>query len=205
MSQQYDLLVFIGRFQPFHLGHQRVVHLALEQAKQVLILVGSSYQARTIKNPFTYQEREVMIQQNLDPQYIGRVAIRPIRDYPYNDAKWLAEVQNHVDVLSQGVGTSGGPKKVGVIGYEKDESSWYLKAFPQWDYQDVGRNYEDTIDATSIRNLWLTGQSPRFTAGALRDSVHKFIYEKFPKKEYQRLVREHEVITKVKKEKCLPY
>lgn len=198
MSEKYDLLVFIGRFEPFHLGHLRVVQLALEQAQQVLILVGSSYQARTIKNPFTYAEREIMIQQNLDPQYIGRVSIRPIRDYPYNDAKWLAEVQNHVDVLSQTMGN-----KIGVIGYEKDDSSWYLKSFPQWDYIDVGCNYEDTIDATSIRTLWLTGQSPRFTAGALRDSVHTFMYEKFPKKEYQRLVREYETITQVKKEKSI--
>lgn len=34
-----DLLVFIGRFQPFHNEHKRVIDVALEKAKHVLVLV----------------------------------------------------------------------------------------------------------------------------------------------------------------------
>jgi len=194
-NEKYDLLVFIGRFQPFHHGHLRVVDLALKQAHKLLILVGSSYQARTAKNPFTYDERRQMILENLDPTQVPYVTIRPVRDYPYNDPKWLAEVQNHVNILT------AGKMKVGIIGYEKDDSSWYLKAFPQWDYIDVGANYENTIDASSIRTSWLTGMSPNFTTGVLRDTVHKFMYHKFPTKEYERLAREHEVVEARKKRK----
>lgn len=202
-TEKYDLLVFIGRFQPFHLGHQRVVELALKQAKHVLILVGSSYQARTIKNPFTLAERQEMILQNLEPQQMADVTIRGLRDHPYNDAKWMAEVQNHVKVLMSSSAARSSHERIGVIGYEKDDSSWYLRAFPQWDYIDVGRNYEHTIDATSIRTMWLTGQSPAFTEGVLRDTVHNFIYKKFPKKEFERLQREQVVITQVKKDKSV--
>ncbi len=209
---KYDLLSFIGRFEPWHLGHTRVAELALKQAHHLLILVGSSFQARTAKNPFTYEERREMILQNLDPQYVNRVTIRPLRDYPYNDNKWLAEVQNNVEMCKvkpdryypgDGSIIVGKPKKnkVGIIGYEKDRSSWYLKAFPQWDYIDVGSNYENTIDATSIRTSWLTGMSPNFTTGVLRDAVHKFMYKQFPNKEYERLAREHEVVEQRKKRK----
>lgn len=203
MSQKehYDLLVFIGRFQPFHFGHKRVVELGLKQANQVLILVGSSFQPRTIKNPFTYDERRIMIEQNMEPTEIGRITIRPLRDYLYNDSKWLSQVQNIISIFKSQ--NSAGYKRIGIIGYDKDDSSWYLKAFPQWDFVNVGRNYNETIDATSIRNLWLAGQSPNFTLGVLRDDVHNFMYKKFPKKEYERLQREYEVITQVKKEKSL--
>ena len=51
MSYKYDLAVFIGRFQPFHNGHMKVVETALQQSAQVLILTGSSYQPRTPRNP----------------------------------------------------------------------------------------------------------------------------------------------------------
>lgn len=193
MSKEYDLLVFIGRFQPFHIGHKRVIELALEQAKQVLVLVGSSFQPRTIKNPFTYEERMEMISTSVG----NAVTIRPIRDYLYNDNKWMAQVQHQVEMMT---GTYPVPVKVGIIGYEKDESSWYLNAFPQWSFVNVGRNYDLTIDATTIRQMWFTRQSPQFTSGALNTDVHNFIYRKFPKAEYERLVREFEHINDYKKQ-----
>ena len=210
MEKTHNLLVFIGRFQPFHSGHRRVVQLALEQADHVLILVGSSYKPRDIMNPFTFGERQSMIESSLDFEDSKRVRIRPLRDYLYNDNKWMSEVQQHVELF-----TSTTPyfqargkalTKIGIIGYDKDDSSWYLKAFPQWDFVDVGRSYIETIDATTIRNMWLSGQSPNFTSGVLKDSVHSFIYEKFPKKEYERLVREYNNITEGKQKwKGTPY
>lgn len=198
---KYDLLVFIGRFQPFHVGHRRVIELALEQAHHVLVLTGSSFQPRTIKNPFTYEERSQMILSSLDPQHISRLTIRPLHDYLYNDNKWMQEVQKHVDIAAESVMlASPHNAKIGIIGHDKDSSSWYLKAFPQWDFIEVGRSYMDSIDATTIRNDWLDGKSPRFASGVLNEAVHSFIYNKFPKKEYERLVREHNHIREYKQQ-----
>lgn len=205
MTQKHDLLVFICRAQPFHFGHKKVIELALDQAHHILILVGSAFQSRTIKNPFTFDERRMMIEKSLKPEDMSRITIRPLRDYLYNDNKWMVEVQNHVE-LTTSVGEKypadrlfEQPKVgVGIIGYDKDDSSWYLKAFPQWDFIDVGRSYIETIDATTIRNMWFSGQSPNFTSGVLSEYVHSFIYDKFPKKEYERLVREYNNITQGK-------
>jgi bifunctional NMN adenylyltransferase/nudix hydrolase len=202
MPIKYDLLIFIGRFQPFHRGHKRVVQLAMEQAHHVLLLVGSSFRPRDIKNPFTFDERREMIQNSLDPTEISRTTIRPLRDYLYNDNRWMQEVQRHVETLLSNIHPSVDgyrdikDMKIGIIGHDKDESSWYLKAFPQWDFVPVGKKYIETIDATTIRQLWLSQQSAGYTSGALSASVHDFIYNKFPKKEYERLVREYDHLTK---------
>ena len=197
----YSKLVFIGRFQPFHLGHKRVVTDALQQAEHLLILIGSSFQPRTIKNPFTYEERQQMILASLDPQDIARVTIRPLRDYLYNDQQWIAQVQQIVDV------TSDPADKIGIVGYTKDGSSWYLKEFPQWDFLEV--DYNDQIDATSIRGMWMLGQSPRYASGVLTDSVHKFMYTTFAKnqrEELSRLNREYLHIENYKKQwEVAPY
>lgn len=61
LSQAYDLCVFIGRFQPFHRAHQGVVEAGLRQAGRVLVLVGSANEPRTLRNPFTAEERMAMI------------------------------------------------------------------------------------------------------------------------------------------------
>lgn len=203
MSLEYDLLVFIGRLQPFHFGHKHVIKLGLTKAHDMLILVGSSFRARDIKNPFSYEERRSMVEMSLDPQEISRVTIRPLRDHLYNDNKWIAEVQRHVDVLLKDKPPISGKPRIAIIGYEKDNTSWYLRAFPQWEFVDVGQEYIENIDATTIRTMWLSGQSPNFTRGVMRDSVHNFIYNKFPKKEFDRLVREYHLVEQVKKEKAL--
>ncbi len=61
MHRDYSVAVIIGRFQPFHNNHLKLVEQGLEIADKVLILVGSAYAVRTPKNPFTFEERKAMI------------------------------------------------------------------------------------------------------------------------------------------------
>ncbi|MBP7820288.1 MAG: adenylyltransferase/cytidyltransferase family protein, partial [Candidatus Methanofastidiosum sp.] len=49
--------LYIGRFQPFHLGHLHVVKLILNSSKEIIIAIGSSQVSHTIQNPFTAGER----------------------------------------------------------------------------------------------------------------------------------------------------
>lgn len=195
-SKKYNLLVFIGRFQPLHLGHKQVIQDALKVTDHLLILVGSAYQPRTIKNPFTFQERMEMILNSLDPTEVNRVTIRPLRDYPYNDQKWAAEVQQTVYVIEEM------NDNIGIIGYDKDESSYYLRMFPQWEFVQV--DYNDNIDATAVREIWLNPQSSnRLALGALTASVFRWMFNEFPvtnKKEHERLQREREHILSYKKQ-----
>ena len=56
-----DFGVFIGRFQPLHLGHEHVIARTLEQVERLIVLVGSANVARDPRKPFTYAEREAML------------------------------------------------------------------------------------------------------------------------------------------------
>jgi bifunctional NMN adenylyltransferase/nudix hydrolase len=64
MMYRFDYLVFIGRFQPFHLAHMQTIQIALQQSQKVIIALGSAQAERSIKNPFLAQEREQMILSN---------------------------------------------------------------------------------------------------------------------------------------------
>lgn len=141
---KYDALVFIGRFQPFHNGHKAIVDAALDKAKEVIIVVGSSFAARNIRNPFTFEERKAMIKAEF-PQ--DNVKVVPVVDYPYDDNKWVAAVQS---VVYGAISFTPDPIRIGLIGHEKDGTSFYLRIFPTWGNESVPN--VNGIDATDIRN-----------------------------------------------------
>jgi nicotinamide-nucleotide adenylyltransferase len=58
--------LFIGRFQPFHLGHLDAIKKALPQTEMLFIGIGSTQENYLPENPFTAGERIEMIKAALD-------------------------------------------------------------------------------------------------------------------------------------------
>jgi nicotinamide-nucleotide adenylyltransferase len=82
--------LFVGRFQPFHLGHLGAIKKALEQVEELIIVVGSAEYSHSDKNPFTAGERVEMIraalkEANVDP---SKYLVVPIRDVHIH-ATWV--------------------------------------------------------------------------------------------------------------------
>jgi bifunctional NMN adenylyltransferase/nudix hydrolase len=208
MTQPFDLLVFIGRFQPVHIGHLEVIETALKKSNHVAVLVGSSNQPQTSKNPWTFTQRSDMIMESLaalDPKYCSRVIIKPLRDQKYNDQKWATSVQEHVEealdqiVMQIGITRHENIKKmrIGIIGHSKDESSYYLKMFPQWDLVEHAMN--ENVSATDLRRLVFEEKSMKFLSGVLSHHVYE-VLEAFRKtNEFTLLKREYDMIKAYKK------
>ena len=87
MKYKFNYLVFIGRFQPFHLAHMQTIKIALQQSQQVILALGSAQQERNIKNPFLATEREEMILSNFSEADQKRIKFVHVIDV-YNDEKW---------------------------------------------------------------------------------------------------------------------
>ena len=84
-------VLFIGRFQPFHKGHLRVVQEASKKYDEVIIGIGSSQYSDTSDNPFTSEERELMIKKTLEKSIINNYRIISIPDI-HNPPKWVDHV-----------------------------------------------------------------------------------------------------------------
>lgn len=142
--KEYSAAVFIGRFQPFHDTHLAIVKRGLEIAEKVIILVGSSNSARTVKNPFTFEERKTMIYESTRGTNTRQaIIVCGLRDYYYNQNAWIASVQAITDFYIQ-PGDS-----VALLGAYKDASSYYLSSFPQWEHK---ASLPGNEHATEIRN-----------------------------------------------------
>ena len=74
--------LYVGRFQPFHLGHLQAIQHMLKEADEAVIVIGSAQYSHNTNNPFTAGERLVMIRSALkeaDVDY-SRVWVVPVPD-----------------------------------------------------------------------------------------------------------------------------
>ncbi len=172
-KKPYDYLIFIGRFQPFHIGHQAVVKKALEHANRVIILVGSSYQPRSVRNPWTFDERKEFICQSFASEVFERLIILPLVDL-YNDSKWVKLVETTVAENIIENQNNSNQVKIGLIGHSKDHSSYYLSLFPHWGAVDVS-SYSD-LSASPLRDHYFTfSEVPNGLSEAVSSIMHQFL------------------------------
>lgn len=154
MKKTHDLAVVIGRFQPFHYGHLKLLQEAAQLADRILILVGSCGGPRSIKNPFTWLERAEIIGSLQEHSHVTsdvKIDTMYLSDRLYNDNLWVEQVQKAVDEVKDEMCQT--PIKVVLVGHKKDDSSYYLNMFPAYDYHEVKHEPIDEMDATSIRSI----------------------------------------------------
>ena len=87
--------LMIGRFQPFHNGHLKLVHQILSECEELIIGVGSSQFNYTFSNPFTAGERIYFIHDSLVDSKIDlrNVYIVPILNLE-NNAIWVQHLKS---------------------------------------------------------------------------------------------------------------
>lgn len=85
-------IFYIGRFQPYHNGHQHILENIAGSADEIIIGIGSAQLSHEADNPFTAGERILMITRALEgigcPFYVI-----PIEDIRRN-ALWVAHVRS---------------------------------------------------------------------------------------------------------------
>jgi len=174
-SPSFDAAVCIGRFQPPHRGHLALVQQALAVAPWAVVVLGSAFQARTPKNPFSWPERAEMIRGALPESDRARLLFVPVRDV-YDEPRWARSVRDGVAAVLQAQGVEA--RSVALVGHFKDPTSEYLHAFPQWRLQRLAR--VDAPDGTAVRDA-LFGATGDIAAAlmplaaALPDSTRAFL------------------------------
>ncbi len=187
---KYDLAVFIGRFQPFHNGHKKVIEEALKQADRVLIVIGSALEPRSIRNPFTIYERQSMIYGAFADPERKRIMFEYVENKLYNDGAWLESIQFAVQWAAPEA------KKIALIGHSRDQSSFYLKLFPQW--ASIAVDDYEGINSTDIRQA-LFDDSPRYSV-SVPFSTFEFLHEFQNSEDFRNLKEEYAFVQEYKKQ-----
>jgi len=85
--------LYVGRFQPFHLGHLEAIRHILKKVDVVIIAVGSAQYSHTLENPFTAGERMTMSRLALEEAGISssKYLLVPIPDINVHKL-WVAHL-----------------------------------------------------------------------------------------------------------------
>ena len=133
--------LYIGRFQPYHLGHQAVIKKIAEEVDEIVIVIGSAQESHTPENPFTAGERMDMIYTALQ-DLRDRCFVIPLQDIKRN-AVWVAHLNSMVPTFD--LAYSNNPLVVQLFteaGIEVRESPMYSR---------------NVYSGTVIRKLMLEG------------------------------------------------
>ncbi|MCA6071554.1 MAG: NUDIX domain-containing protein [Endomicrobium sp.] len=138
-----DVIVYIGRFQPPTFAHLEIIKKAQSLAKKVIVIVGSAKKARSVCNPWTSRERIEMLRSAEEIDH-KRLIIAPMPNSNYDFSWWLAEVEK---IVKQNTNLND---SIGVIGYKKDDTSYYLDYFPKWKFVEMPKLYNG-LSAAQVR------------------------------------------------------
>ncbi|MEM3011488.1 MAG: nicotinamide-nucleotide adenylyltransferase [Candidatus Bathyarchaeia archaeon] len=138
--------LFVGRFQPFHLGHLTAVKNILKSVDELVIIVGSAQYSHRLDNPFTVGERITMIRMALDEAKIpsSRYWIIPIPDIHVH-MMWVAEVVGYTPTFH--------------IVYTNEPLSRRLFIEAGFKVEPVPFHKRDIYSATEIRERMLKGKN----------------------------------------------
>jgi len=144
-----NLGVVIGRFQPFHEAHKNIIQRSIDNNDLTIVFIGSSYRSRSLKNPFTFDERFEMI--NREFRY-DNVIILPLIDFDYDYQVWIHAVEKLVNLYKKE------NTVVNLYGFTKDDSSYYLNMFEDWNFincKDINDKWKG-FDATQLREKYFS-------------------------------------------------
>ena len=173
MIQKTKIAIYIGKFQPLHNSHKQIIEHCLNSYHRTIVLAGSSNRRISIIRPFGF---------NIAKQWIHSIKkadedlfVYPLKDYIYNEQKWITQVE---DIIYRNLELSGidiDDVEISIVGADKDESSYYLKSFPNFKFDEMELT-NNNLSSTLIRDLWFSGKDfedlvPESVSGVMRGII----------------------------------
>ena len=120
--------MIIGRFQHLHIGHVEMIKQGIERCDQILLLVGSSQESSTVRNPFPCSLRIEVIEAVFKKEIQERrLFVGDIQDLTNEDDHSLAWGDYVFEVIEDWKGQYGIVADLGYMVYGNDEErqTWY--------------------------------------------------------------------------------
>ena len=122
----------------------------------------------------------------------ARLEFVSVRDYRYNNTMWMTDVRNKA---LQALDCTD--FDINIYGYFKDETSWYLKSFPNWQIEQIPP-LKPVLNATDVRaDFFENVLDPKWIMG-LPVTVSQYLLEYSKTPTYKELAKEYAYYKKYK-------
>lgn len=138
--------LFVGRFQPFHLGHLNAIRDVLKEVDELVIVIGSAQYSHNLDDPFTAGERLVMVRKALEEAGIdyARIWVVPVPDVHLH-MMWVSAVEGYT------------PKFDVVYSNEPLTRRLFIEA--RYEVKSIRFHKRKVYSSTEIRERLLKGES----------------------------------------------
>lgn len=161
----------ISRLQGLHDGHIHLIEAAMEECDFLTIIIGSSNKSRSLKNPWTVEERATMLADALiEFDFpINRMAIAAIPDFDYHDNLWE-------DVLHRLIQSALQPNHTPVIFTSGKGNDSELRHSWSRDVEVYTTAFVGNLSATRVRRLLLTAKTCKYSRSQLERIVPSSVF-----------------------------
>lgn len=151
MEKNFELSLILGRFNHIHLGHKYIIDISRNLSEKTLILIGSSQESGTLRNPFSADLRKELIKavyKNDDSIQIDFLEdMTNEYDINYEWGKYILENVKKI---------TGKKPNIMIHGNDESRKGW----FDEIDIEDVSEmivtRKDIEISATKLRGYILT-------------------------------------------------
>lgn len=168
MNKPFKHGVYLGRFQPIHLGHKYIIDKALELCDRVTIVIGSAQEHNTERNPFDCSLRKTLIASMYENEIKnGQIKIIGLNDRTSysDDSSWGEYLMDHVYKHTNSI------PDVIIGGYEKVRNNWFDKN-SLYSQVIISRDIV-MVQATDIRNALIDDEDEYFY-DATDPKIHRY-------------------------------
>ncbi len=195
-KKEYDVIYYIGRFEPAHTAHINNIQHCLDLSERVVVFIGSCGGPRTMKNPWSFEERVEMIRANFPDQAVSLCFVSTV-DHPYNDNAWAAQVNKVIYGDLEPFYSHWDLDRCAILCPRKDDSTYYLKYFS--DIEQLEIPIVSGFNATDIRDIFFTNpnQFEEYSSDlGITQQTHKYLidWKKNNTEEYERISREFRIV-----------
>jgi nicotinamide-nucleotide adenylyltransferase len=138
--------LFVGRFQPFHLGHLAAIKDVLKEVDELVIVIGSAQSSHNLNNPFTAGERLIMVRKALEEAGIdySRVWVVPVPD-AHLHMMWVSALEGYTPSFT--------------VVYSNEPLTRRLFIEAKYKVKPIRFHERKLYSSTEIRERMLTGKS----------------------------------------------
>ena len=147
--EKYDVGLLVGRFNIFHIGHKSLADLALTMCDRLLILVGSSQECGTLRNPFTIETRINMIKEIYPNENVIVHGLPDLTNENDITPEWGRYL---LDKVHDSIGKN---PDVMIYGNDESRSGWFAPEDIKDVLEIIVPRSEIPISATELRQLMI--------------------------------------------------
>ena len=167
MNKPYDTGLLVGRFQTFHKGHQKLVETGLMLCDRLLILVGSSQECGTERNPLNIQTRVEMIRNVYPTARVMVYGLADLTDETDIRPEWGRYVLENTDRYIYKA------PEIMIYGNDEARSRWFAVDDIKHTSELIVNRAELPVSATMLRELMVKDERREWMKW-VDPKLHKF-------------------------------